>query len=195
MSQYQGLILATKILLVDGRILTLDDVITEYDNGKVNYVYNQDEFTFQLESGMIEWAGKTNLLTKVVEIGLSNGKTVTATPNHVFISGSGERREAKDLFPDFRLMALDYSKSTNRKLLNAFKKLIINILHPNIKNKYHKVTSLKWLTNLVTTGNIKVSSRSHSHIFAIEAGVFVHNTSDTRVPTVPTEIMVGHAIP
>jgi hypothetical protein len=179
MSQFQGLILSTKILLTDGRILPLDDVITEYDDGKVNYVYNQDEFTFQLESGMIEWAGKTNSLTEVVEIKLDNGKMITTTPNHVFISSSGQRREAKDLFLNFRLMALDYSKSVNQKMLNVFKKLIINILHPNVKNKYHKVASIRWLDSLAATGNIRVSSRSHSHIFAVEAGVFVHNTSDT----------------
>jgi hypothetical protein len=51
--------LDTKIPLLDGRTLTLSELIAEYEQGKQNYVYSINQQTFKMEPGKILWAGVT----------------------------------------------------------------------------------------------------------------------------------------
>ena len=99
--------LNTKIPLLDGRTLTLQNIINEYNEGKDNYVYGLSNNSFELEDGKIEWAGITRKNAQVMEIELDNNKTVTVTPDHKFVLRDGSEVEAKNLRINDSLMPLE----------------------------------------------------------------------------------------
>lgn len=78
------LTLDTRIPLLDGRTLSLTDLITEFVDGKQNWVYSCDEITGEIKPGVISWAGITKKNTKVLKLTLSNGNVITCTPDHKF---------------------------------------------------------------------------------------------------------------
>lgn len=88
--------LSTKIPLLDGRILSLSELIEEFNNGKENWAYSCDPETGEVVPGVINWAGVTRKDTDVIELTFDNGKTLTCTPDHkipVFGKGFVEARE------------------------------------------------------------------------------------------------------
>ena len=104
--------LATKIPLLDGRTLTLSELITEFDAGKENWAYSCDPKTGKVVPGLINWAGVTRKDTEVIEITFNNGETLTCTPDHkipVFDKGFVE---AKDLTVDDSLIAFNTRKKS-----------------------------------------------------------------------------------
>lgn len=76
--------LNTKIKLIDGRSLTLKDIINEYENGKINWVYSCNPSTGKIVPGPITWAGITKKNEKVIKITFDNEESVTCTPDHKF---------------------------------------------------------------------------------------------------------------
>lgn len=89
--------LSTLIPLLDGRTLTLQEIIDEYNEGKVNYVYSQNTSTHVFEPGKIVWADKTRLNAEVLKVTLDNGETNIVTPDHRFILRDGSEIEAQYL--------------------------------------------------------------------------------------------------
>jgi intein/homing endonuclease len=91
------LALDTKIPLLDGRILTLAEIIKEREEGKQNWVYSCNPENGAFAPGRITWAGVTRRNTDVVRITFDNGESVVCTPDHKFpIIGKG-KVQAKDL--------------------------------------------------------------------------------------------------
>jgi hypothetical protein len=89
--------LSTRIPLLDGRTLTLSEIITEHQAGKKNWAYSCDPVTGKFAPGPITWAGVTRKNAKVVKLTLDNGKEIICTPDHKFpIRGKG-KVEAKDI--------------------------------------------------------------------------------------------------
>jgi hypothetical protein len=74
--------LNTKIPLLDGRTLPLQDIISEFEAGKENWAYSCDPETGKVVPGVINWAGVTRKNTEVIEITFDNGKTLTCTADH-----------------------------------------------------------------------------------------------------------------
>lgn len=102
----QCLTLDTKIPLLDGRELTLAQIIKEYEDGKVNYTYSLNKETHELEPGKISWAGITRRNAQLVRVMLDNGEYVDSTPDHRFILRDGSEVEAQYLTPNTSLMPL-----------------------------------------------------------------------------------------
>ena len=99
--------LETKIPLLDGRTLTLNTLIAEFEAGKENWAYSCDPITGAVVPGVINWAGVTRRDTEVIEITMDNGKTLTCTPDHkIPVFGKGFV-EAKDLTVDDSLIAFN----------------------------------------------------------------------------------------
>jgi hypothetical protein len=89
--------LSTKIPLLDGRVLTLSELITEYQSGKENWVYSTDPATGAILPGNITWAGITRTNAKTIKITFDNNETLICTPDHkIPVLGKGFV-EAKDL--------------------------------------------------------------------------------------------------
>ncbi len=84
------LALDTKIKLLDGRDLTLREIIQEFNQGKSNWVYSANPETGEIVPGPVTWAGVTRKNTQVVRLTFDNGESVVVTPDHKFpILGKG----------------------------------------------------------------------------------------------------------
>ena len=143
--------LDTKIPLLDGRTLTLSELIVEYEQGKQNYVYSINQQTFKMEPGKILWAGVTRKQAKVLEVKFDNGEKVRVTPDHRFIMRDGSEKHAEFLEVGDSIMPLNHE-------------LII------------KVNNVVQLIEVEDTGDLTIEV---NHNFALSAGVYVHN-SDGR---------------
>ena len=90
--------LDTRIPLLDGRTLELNEIISEWDNGNRDlWVYSCDPNTGSLAPGLITWAGETRKNTEVLKITLDNGEEIISTPDHKFVHRTNGFVEAKDL--------------------------------------------------------------------------------------------------
>lgn len=99
--------LNTAIPLMDGRTLTLDSLIKEWESGKQDqWVYSIDRDNDQLVPGKISWAGITRKNADLVRVHLDNGTWVDTTPDHKFMLRNKDYVEAKDLKPNDALMPL-----------------------------------------------------------------------------------------
>ena len=76
--------LDTKIPLLDGRTLTLQMLMDEYEQGKKNWVYSCDPITGKFVPGPVSWAGITKRNAEVVRVTFDNGESVVCTPDHKF---------------------------------------------------------------------------------------------------------------
>lgn len=76
--------LDTKIPLLDGRNVTLQTLMDEYESGKKNWVYSCDPITGKFVPGPVSWAGVTKKNAQVVKVTFDNGKSVVCTPDHKF---------------------------------------------------------------------------------------------------------------
>lgn len=92
------LALDTKIPLLDGRILTLSEIIEEFNTGKQLWAYSCNPKTGQFVPGPITWAGVTRKNTQVVKVTFDNGESVVCTPDHKFpVQGKDGKIEAQNL--------------------------------------------------------------------------------------------------
>jgi len=91
------LTLDTKIELLDGRSLELNNIINEFNSGKELWSYSINSESGEIVPGKITWAGVTRKNTDVLKITLDNGKSITCTPDHKFPTKFNETKEAKDL--------------------------------------------------------------------------------------------------
>lgn len=89
--------LDTKIPLLDGRTLTLSEIISEYEQGKKLWTYSCNPKTGEIVPGPITWAGVTRKDTDVIKITFDNNESVTCTPDHKFPIINKGMVQAKDL--------------------------------------------------------------------------------------------------
>jgi hypothetical protein len=106
----------TLIPLLDGRTITAQEIINEYNEGKKNYVYSLDEITQNIVPGEIEWAGFTRMNTQTIKVWLDNGEYIQCTPDHLFLTRNNEWKEAQNLIEGESLMPLYLQKSTNKSI-------------------------------------------------------------------------------
>lgn len=143
----------TKISLVDGRELSLIELVDEFNNGKQNYVYSFNEKTKRIEPKLIEKAWCTLRDTSLVEVTLDNGEKLRCTPNHRFMLRDGIYCEAQNLKTGDSLMPL-YQAVVSREIC---------------------IVSVKFLDYTEDVYDLTVQD---NHNFALTAGVFVHNSKD-----------------
>lgn len=99
--------LSTQIPLLDGRVLTLDQIIQERDRGKENWVYSCDPVTGKVVPGNITWAGVTRKHAEVIRIVLDNDQEIVCTPDHkIPVLGKGFV-EAQHLTPEDPLISFE----------------------------------------------------------------------------------------
>jgi hypothetical protein len=249
---------STLIDLLDGRRVSLKDLIDEHSEGKQNYVYSLNKLTHELEPGLIKWAGYTRKNAELVRVHLDNGEHVDVTPDHRFIDRDGFEIEAQHLEQGKSLMPLYLSKgfsqenqkeprymryvcnATGKKKFvhltmctklgtdtvihhidhNSFNNVPTNLVemdrlehtehhrqfgsyslttqwadpeqsangYEDFKLKFannHKVVRVEFLKERADTCDLTIESPSDSHLFALAAGVYVHN-SDGRGSRVET---------
>ncbi|MGI0076183.1 MAG: portal protein, partial [Nitrosopumilaceae archaeon] len=151
----------TLVPLLDGRSITLEQIIDEYKQGKKNFVYSIDQKTSKLIPGEIEWAGITRKNAQLIRVWLDSGQYIDCTPDHKFVMQDGSEIEAEFL----------------KK--NA-------ILMPHFEDS-RKVQSVEMLPNLEDTGCLTIKDPGENHNFALSAGIYVKNSDGkgSRIETLP----------
>ena len=103
--------LDTRIPLLDGRTLSLSEIISEFDQGKQNWVYSCDPKTGEVMPGVIDWAGVTRQNAETIKLTFDNGETLTCTPDHkIPVFGRGFVA-AKDLTLQDSLIAFNHQNA------------------------------------------------------------------------------------
>lgn len=100
------LALDTRIPLLDGRNLTLSEIIKEYEDGKEHWVYSLDPETERIVPGRVTQAAVTRRNAELVEVELDNGEKVRCTPDHRFYLRGGTQVQAQNLKPGYALAPL-----------------------------------------------------------------------------------------
>ena len=139
----------TKIKLVDGRSLSILELMQEQEY-RQNWVYTVNEKIHRIEPKPIKKVFKTKEVDKLLEIVLGSGKVIYCTLDHPFMLYDGSFVDAQNLELNQRLMSLDLS-------------YMEYIKSKTIINKECAVYDLEIVDN---------------HNFALDAGVFVHNSKD-----------------
>lgn len=117
--------LSTRIPLLDGRTLELQELITEYQAGKENWVYSTNPETGSVVPGNITWAGTTRTNAETIKITLDNDKEIICTPDHkIPVLGKGFV-EAKDLTVNDPLISFEtrqqsLSRDPNRSYTQVY---------------------------------------------------------------------------
>lgn len=142
-----------KISLLDGREVEIKDLVKEFNDGKQNYVYTINEKTLKIEPKLIKNAFKSGMATKLVKITLNNNKSITCTPEHLFMLKDGTYCHAKDLQLGSLLMSLYKNNQIN-----------------------YSVASID-CTEYISTPVYDLTIEDNPN-FALTAGIFVHNSKD-----------------
>ena len=116
----------TKIPLLNGKTLTMSELVSEYGTTKKFWVYASDE-NGDFVPAKARCVGVTGLVKNLIEIELDNGKTIKCTYDHKFRLRDGTYREAKDLKVNDSLMPL-YLKvqETSHKYSQTYLKFKLN---------------------------------------------------------------------
>jgi intein/homing endonuclease len=120
----------TKIPLLDGRTLSIKELVDEYESGKINWVYSFDS-KGSPKPGKINKAWLSKRTEELCSVKLDNGQTIVCTPNHPFMLHDGSYLKADELKGGESLMALYREESSKKskdfadgyeKILNHFTK-------------------------------------------------------------------------
>lgn len=96
----------TLVSLVDGRELSIENIVSEFNTGKENFVYTVNEQSGKIEAKKILNAFCSGSVARLIKITLDNGETILCTPEHRIMLRNGVYCEAKDLLVDDSLMPL-----------------------------------------------------------------------------------------
>ena len=110
----------TKISLVDGRELSIKELLKEQSEGKTNWVYTMNEMTKLIEPKPIKKVFKTKTTNDLVKVILDNNEEIICTSNHLFMDRDFNYKEIKDFKPGDSLMPL-YRKYSNKGNLQSYR--------------------------------------------------------------------------
>ena len=96
----------TLVSLVDGRELSIENIVSEFNTGKENFVYTVNEQSGKIEAKKILNAFCSGSVARLIKITLDNGETILCTPEHRIMLRNGVYCEAKDLLVNDSLMPL-----------------------------------------------------------------------------------------
>lgn len=127
------LALDTRIPLLDGRTLPLNELIIEFEDGKENWVYSCDPITGKIVPGNISWAGVTKRDTEVIKLTLDNGEILVVTPEHkIPVLGKGFV-EAQNLTEDDSLISFE---TKNKSLVSSDSGRTYTQIYDHEQNKW-----------------------------------------------------------
>ncbi|MBI4268572.1 DNA gyrase subunit A [Candidatus Uhrbacteria bacterium] len=122
----------TKVRLTDGRDLSFEDLVCEYETGKKNYTYTVNQLGL-IAIAEIQKPRKTKESAELVRVTLDNGKSIRCTPDHRFMLRDGSYKQAHTLQPGESLMPLYQKLSLKSDRLNREGYVLI---YQNKKNEW-----------------------------------------------------------
>jgi hypothetical protein len=96
----------TKIPLLDGRTLTMLEMVSEIQAGKELWTYSYDVERMELVPGRVLSAFQSYENARVIAVTLDNGEVIKCTPNHRFLLRDGTYKKAEDLVEGESIMPL-----------------------------------------------------------------------------------------
>lgn len=160
----------TKIQLVDGRTLTIGELLIEQEY-KTNYVYTVNEKTLLIEPKPIKKIFQTKLVTELVKVTLDNDEVIYCTPDHRFMKRDGSYEEIQNMSVGTSLMSLYLNLETGLPGGYVYDKPC-----KKLKEYHnHKIKSIEYIHKPCRVYDLEIED---NHNFALEAGVFVHNSKD-----------------
>lgn len=160
------LALNTEIPLLDGRTLTLQEMIDEHEEGKENWIYSIDPKTGNVVPGPVSWAGITRRNAETIKLTFDNGDELICTPDHkIPVQGKGFV-EAKDLtendslFPFHEKQEQLNSKTKTGKKTKGNYKSIYNPATKSWKPVYKMVASF-----LNKNKELKTFTHDEKHLY------------------------------
>lgn len=120
----------TLIRLVDGRDVTIKDLVDEFNSGKINYVYTINLESKNIEAKPIENAFQSGISNSLVKITLDNGQEIRCTPEHRIMLRNGSYIQAQQLIPGDSVMPL-YQKIADKGLSGY------RLIFDPFRNKWH----------------------------------------------------------
>ena len=102
-----------KISLLDGRELTIPEIMEERSKGKQHWVYSYDIKMQKMMPGRVTDALLSGKNVRAVRVTLDNGEQIVCTDNHPFLLKDGRYVEAKDLNVGMSLRPLYRTKKKN----------------------------------------------------------------------------------
>lgn len=94
----------TPIPLLDGRVLTIEQLAREYDEGKENWVHSVQEGSNTVVPGKVVWCGKNYVCDRLHRIWLDDGTYVDMAPEHPVVLRDGTKKRADRLISGDSLM-------------------------------------------------------------------------------------------
>ncbi|HMB45950.1 MAG TPA: DNA topoisomerase (ATP-hydrolyzing) subunit B [Candidatus Methanoperedens sp.] len=156
----------TLVALADGRALSFTEIIAEQADGKEHFCYTiRNDGKIGLERVINPRKTKTN--AKIIKVTFDNGETITCTPDHPFMMSDGSFKRIDKVTPNDSLMPL-HRKSCD------IKEPGIKIACEAVSMFNHRIVSIESLEETMDVYDIEVPN---SHNFALESGVFVHNSA------------------
>ncbi len=158
----------TKIALADGRNLSFRELIEEQQQEKKNFCYTiKEDGSIGIEK--IESPRLTKENVEVIKIILDNDEEIICTPEHKFMLRNGRYKEAKDLTKEDSLMPLYEQDIVNKRNMLKLPEKFEAIQPYN-----HKILGIEKIFEKIDVYDLEVSD---THNFALDSGVFVHNSA------------------
>lgn len=171
----------TLIPLLDGRFLTIKELVSEYESEKINWTYSFDSKGIP-KPGRINKAWLSKQTKELTIITLNNGETISCTPNHPFMLSNGNYSRADELNCDESLMSLNINTNLmiqknsekNWDYFESFDDCTLNFFDLSQR----KVTSIELMTfeEPIDVYDLEIENW---HNFVLNAGVAVHNSKAT----------------
>lgn len=166
----------TQVALADGRSLSFKELVAEQAMGKEHFCYTiTNNGSIGIERIINPRMTKAN--AEVIKLTLDNSETIICTPDHRFMLQDGSYKPAVSLTPDDLLMPLYRPLAEIRmQKKEAYSAVAGNQTQvcDAVANYNYQVVSIESLEQLVDVYDIEVP---HTHNFALESGVFVHNSA------------------
>ena len=156
------------IKLLDGKNMTIKELADlGPDNEFWVYACKQDGTIVPAKAYN---AHKTRVAKDLIEITLDNNKKCVFTPEHLFMLSNGQYMEAQHLKVGDSLMSLRYSKYKKYEIIwdNKTSRQVSTVEHN------HKIKEIKWLYDV--NEDVYDITVPEYHNFALENGIFVHNS-------------------
>lgn len=96
----------SRIPLLDGRTITIQQLAEEFDEGKENWVYSVQDKTHKVVPGKVVWCGKNYTAERLVKVWLDDDTWVMTAPEHPFLMRDGTKKRADELAVGDSLMPL-----------------------------------------------------------------------------------------
>lgn len=159
------LVADTKIPLLNGKTLTIAELLQEYDKDKEFWVYSVNE-KGNFIPGKAKHLGIIGQVDKLIKITLDNDKYFECTPNHLIMLRNGIYKKASELIINESLMPL------NNVRMQVYQK---EYHQSNKEKRNHKVKNIE-IINLEVPVDVYDIFVEDSNNFLLECGNIVHNS-------------------